>query len=805
MKKWTRHLYQPCLPLGEDGRRVTGSKEHIELSRAAATECMVLLKNDHQVLPLAKGTPLALFGKGTIDYVKGGGGSGDVTVAYTRNLYEGMKLKEKEGKVKLFHELASFYEENVKNQYAAGYEPGMTREPEVPAELVQKAKEFTDTAMISFSRFSGEGWDRKVSLEKNDALWEAELAMANRQAEVFPDGDFSLTAGEQKLVETVRANFKNIIVVLNVGGIVDTSWFAHDDKISAALLAWQGGMEGGLAEADLLCGDANPSGKLADTFAESLEDYPSNSCFHVHKDYTEYAEDIYVGYRYFETIPGAGQKVVYPFGHGLSYTDFKIKAEDYVLSADGTGLQFAVRVTNTGKCAGKEVVQLYFGAPDGLLGKPAKQLCAFQKTKLLEPQESEKLLLSVKIKELASYDDLGKIQKSAWLLEKGSYVFYVGNSVRNAEKLSKTYDVAENTVTEQLTAKLVPFLLKERMRSDGTMEALPAAEEKRTHSVLSHMGNRVTEGIVPTERARGRYYVYEKKEKTLPDVAEGNVSLEEFMEQLTLEEAIELLGGQVNRGVSNTFGFGNMPEHGIPEITTADGPAGLRILPEVGVCTTAWPCATMLACSFDPELAQRIGAAAASEVRENNIGVWLAPGVNIHRSPLCGRNFEYYSEDCYVSGKIGAAIVKGIQSQNIAATVKHFAFNNKETNRKNSDSRVSERAARELYLKAFEIIVKEASPWCIMTAYNKVNGIHCSENRELLQDILRDEWGFDGLVMTDWWTSGEHYLETKAGNDLKMGSGYPERVMEAYEKGVITREEIMACVKRVLELILKME
>ena len=213
----------------------------------------------------------------------------------------------------------------------------------------------------------------------------------------------------------------------------------------------------------------------------------------------------------------------------------------------------------------------------------------------------------------------------------------------------------------------------------------------------------------------------------------------------------------------------------------------------------------MLACSFNTELAESIGRATATEVKENNIGIWLAPAVNIHRTPMCGRNFEYYSEDPLVAGKVGAAVVTGVQSQNIASTVKHFAVNNKETNRKNSDSRVSERAAREIYLKPFEIIVREAAPMCIMTAYNKVNGIQCSENAELINGILREEWGFNGLVMTDWWTSGEHYLEAKAGNDLKMGNGYPDRVRQAYDKGEITHDHLYAAAKHVLELILKME
>ncbi len=238
---------------------------------------------------------------------------------------------------------------------------------------------------------------------------------------------------------------------------------------------------------------------------------------------------------------------------------------------------------------------------------------------------------------------------------------------------------------------------------------------------------------------------------------------------------------------------------------TADGPAGLRISPECGVCTTAWPCSTLLACTWDPMLAEKVGEAGGAEVKENNIGAWLTPAVNIHRSPLCGRNFEYYSEDPLLAGKMAGAMVKGIQSRRVAATVKHFALNNKETNRKDSDSRASERAIREIYLKAFEIIVKEYKPWSIMSSYNIINGRRASENREMLEDILRGEWGFEGMVTTDWWTGGEHYKEVKAGNDVKMGCGFPQRLLEAMEKGLLVREEMEICARRILGLILKID
>lgn len=281
--------------------------------------------------------------------------------------------------------------------------------------------------------------------------------------------------------------------------------------------------------------------------------------------------------------------------------------------------------------------------------------------------------------------------------------------------------------------------------------------------------------------------------------------MDEFLDQLTLDQLIDLLGGQPNTGVANTFGFGNLEEYGVPNVMTSDGPAGIRIKEECGVTTTAFPCATALACTWDTDLIRRIGRAAALEAKENHIGVWLAPAINIHRSPLCGRNFEYWSEDPLLTGLCAGALVDGVQSQKIGTSVKHFCCNNKETNRKNTDSRVSERALREIYLKAFELIVKQEQPYTIMTSYNKMNGIHTSENRELLTDILRGEWGFQGMVTTDWWTNGEHYLEARAGNDLKMGNGFPERVREAVDYGYISEEQIREDVRRILTTILKLE
>lgn len=800
MKKWTRARFQPNLPLGEGQTKVTASPAHLALARQAGREGIVLLKNEGGVLPVKKGNRLALFGKGVFDYVKGGGGSGDVTVSHVYNLYDGLKKREEPAEI--FEPLAQFYKQNVEKQYQDGAVPGMTVEPEIPADLLEGAKEHADLAVIVISRFSGEGWDRKsVAYE---GAFPSEIEQMELSRRLFENSDYCLTNAEQAMVDAVCENFSDVAVVLNVGGMVDTSWFAHNDKISAALLAWQGGMEGGLATADILLGLESPSGKLPDTFAAKLEDYPSTADFHESPDYVDYTEDIYVGYRYFETMKHEEHHVNYPFGFGLSYTDFRLRVL-WEGEKDGT-VFLGVEVKNTGKVPGKEVVQVYYGAPQGELGKPARELAAYQKTKLLRPGEKQILTITFAVSSMASYDDTGKVAKSAYVLEAGMYCFYVGNSVHDARMIDFVYVVDESRVVEQLTQKAAPSQLRRRMRCDGSYEEM---EQTEPHDFMENglgWSSEETEGMSPMVRQIDRNLVYMQDEKIrLDDVAEGKADLDAFLAQLSDRDLAELLGGQPNTGVANTFGFGNLPAYGVPNVMTADGPAGLRIAPECSVYTTAWPCATMLAATWNPQLVKEVGRAAAQEVKENNISVWLAPAMNIHRSPLCGRNFEYYSEDPVLTGTIAAAMVEGVQSQNVAATVKHFACNNKETNRKNSDSRVSERALREIYLKGFEICVKQAQPWVLMTAYNLINGHRASENKDLLDGILRGEWGYQGVITTDWWTKGEHYKETKAGNDIKMGTGYPERVLMALEKGLITREEMKACARRVLELILKLD
>ena len=771
MTKWRRMRYMPCSPLGEDGKMITGCKAHIDYSYKAATEGMVLLKNEG-LLPLKKDTTIALFGKAQFDYVKGGGGSGDVFCAYTRTPYDGFKLKESEGCLKVFNAVSEFYKDEAEKEKAEKKPaPSLYTEPELPAELVKKAADNADVAVISICRFSGEGWDRSSK-----------------------KGDFYLSEAEEKMVNTITAAFDDVVVLLNVGGMIDTEWFKNSEKIKGALLMWNGGMEGGLAAADIICGNVNPSGKLTDTFAKTFEDYPSSESFNDSEMFVKYYEDIYVGYRYFETIPGKKDRVNYPFGFGLSYTRFEMG--DINVNENEGKIYASVTVTNTGDVAGKEVVQLYYSAPQGKLGKSAVELGAFKKTEILNPGESQKIELSFNINDMASYDDTGKCEKSAYVLEGGEYAFYIGNSVRNTTKADYTYVVKEDfRVTEKLTPRMIPYNLEKRLCADGTFEDMPKNVRQKSEIVQADALNRK-----------------ETRTVTFDEVADGKVSLDEFVAQLPQDYMAELLGGKPSYGVCNVGGIGpvswqcGVDKLGVPCALTCDGPAGVRINPECEIPTTAFPCATLIACTWDTDIIEEIGRIGALEAKENNLMIWLTPALNIHRSPLCGRNFEYFSEDPLISGKMAAAMVRGIQSQNIAATPKHFACNNKETNRHDCDSIVSERAIREIYIKGFEICVKESSPRLLMTAYNPINSIRSCENYDMLTAILRGEWGYQGAVTTDWQTYGYQVNEIWAGNDIRMPQGYVEavsRTMEWFDTSFVGC--VQQSVKRVLQLLLDFE
>ena len=559
MDKYARFRYQPCLPLGVDGRKVTGSPEHAELSRRAAGEGMVLLKNEGGTLPLKRGTRVALFGKATVEYIKGGGGSGDVFCAYTRNIYDGFKLKEDEGKVSVFKPTAEFYKEYVKEAgkripTRAQVEKIWDRvnamsfckekddiiydtfasmhvaEAHMPDELIAEAAANADIAIITLSRFSAEGVDRKA----------------------IP-GDYYLSDTEKSLIDRVTAAFPNTVIVLNSGAVVDCEYFAENEKVGAIIFGWQGGLEGGTATADIICGDVNPSGRLADTIPVSYDAYQNAQEFLTGFEHLDYFDDIYVGYRYFETVPGAAEKVRYPFGFGLSYTDFEFSGA-FCGKSDGK-IVAAVTVRNVGKVPGKEVVELYYSAPQGKLGKPARELAAFKKTKLLSPGESESLALSFDISDMASFDDLGKIKKSAFVLEKGAYSFHLGASVRATEKLKYEFVLNDDIIIKESKSLCRPTKLEKRLLSDGSFESLPTGEPVRSRGTHAEI-----EAKAPAETVK------------FDEVGE-TITLDEFIKQFTVDELIDFVGGHQNQpGVCNTGAFGGMRRLNVPPLPTADGP-----------------------------------------------------------------------------------------------------------------------------------------------------------------------------------------------------------------------------------------
>ena len=779
---WQRANFLPVRPLGEDGRLVTGGAAHCALAQKIAEEGIVLAKNEG-VLPLPHGAKLAVFGKAQTDLVKVGTGSGTVRTAFEKTVLDGLRERESEGDLTLFAPVSEYYESFVQRQRDAvtektalamrelgktatgkGEDPaamcGKWEEAEVPEALLRQAADFTDTALYVLCRTAGEYADRF------DA-----------------PGDFRLSEKEQAHIEALEKAFKKVVVVINSGGMIEAGWMRRK-TVGAVLFVYTPGMMGGCAIANVLCGKVNPSGKLADTVAAELSDYPSTDAYLASDDYSDYDEDIFVGYRYFETVPGAAEKVVFPFGFGLSYTTFALET----LGAEEKDGVISVRVCvkNTGSVAGKEVVQVYHGAPQGKLGKAAKSLAAFQKTGLLAPGEAQELTLAFPVKDMASYDDEGVYQKSAFLLEQGDYPVYVGTSVRDVTACF-SYTVSEPfRVTEQLQERCAPCFLPKKMLADGSYKEL-SLRVPQAQVFDPPAANAAEKPPVPAK---------------LEEVLLGKLTLDSFMKQLSADELLRLLGGVDNTGCCQTFGFGGMPRYGIPAIMTSDGPAGVRTKKESEVLTTAFPGESLVASSWDPTLAYEMAAAIADEIKENNMYAWLAPALNIHRNPLCGRNYEYYSEDPLLSGKFAAQAVRGCQSRRISACPKHFACNNKENNRKDCDSRVTERALREIYLRGFRIAVEEGKPRMLMTSYNILNGVRAGESFDLLTGILRREWGFDGVVVTDWSNHGSHTMETRAGGDLRMPVGNMDLVVRCLRENYLKRGEVERAVKNILSLIL---
>ncbi len=719
--------------------------ENYKISKKCAEEGIVLLKNDEDILPFGSSDKIALVGKDSFELLKGGGGSADVNSLYVRNIFEGLSNRCGENKVQLDKNSVSFSHENF---YSA-------------SELNSLA-ENSDIAVVTIKVFACEGADRLLFSDAvSENIASGELYMSKEEIEVQRQSGCYYPSKEKIrfFEELEKSNFKSVVVILNVASVIDLSFLEKFSKVKAILLAYLPGMEGGEAIADVLCGVVNPSGKTTDTFALSYDDYSSSPYFNKHHDISEYKEGIFVGYRHFETY--AKNRVLYPFGYGLSYTSFKIDIVGTAFSDDE--ILVNLNVQNTGKRAGKEVVQLYTSSPEGALVKPSVELRGWKKTKLLIPGENERIAIKIKYSDMASFDEFGDTgYPYSWVLEKGEYKIFAGNSVRNIFECAKYY--LDQTVLVKSLSKIYTD-----------------AQHSLEKEALKPSGNK---GI------------------TLYDVFDNKNTIEEFVSQLTVEELVHLSQGQPPAFAKGTAGVGNMQKYLIPNPQTADGPAGLR----KSVPTTCFPCGTLIASCWNEQIQYAVGLALGNEGVSTGVDILLAPSMNIHRNPLCGRNFEYYSEDPIVSGKTASAVVKGVQDAGMSATIKHFFANNCEFNRQKNNSVIDERTIREIYLKGFEIVVKEAKPHYVMTSYNLVNGIKCSTTASLLCGVLRDEWGFDGAVMTDWRNSSTLWEEIKAGNNIKMPFGYPdeaELALQKHEEGVLSLAELQDNACCVLRAVMK--
>ncbi len=711
----------------------TVTKGMPELLRRAAAEGAVLLKNENGVLPLQAGTRVSLFGRGQTEWFYTGYGSGgDVMKPYAVSLLEGIRACET---LSVNESLAGVYEKwSEKNPIDHGYWghwPWYYPDMPLSESLVSEAAQASDCAVVVIGRSSGE--DRENALEK---------------------GSYYLTDAENQMLSFVTKHFEKTVVLLNIGSIMDLSWVnAFDGRIQSVLLVWQGGMESGNAIADLLSGAATPCGKLTDTVARTYEAYPSAADFGG-KDYNFYTEDIYVGYRWFETF--APQEVLYPFGFGLSYTDFSVEYKETKETEEN--LCFTCLVRNNGTAySGKEVVQLYLEKPCGKLGNPSRVLAGFKKTKLLAPNESQSIEIVVPKSCFASYDESGATgYKSAYVSQAGTYRFYLGTDVRCAETVWDC-TIQETVLYKQLSEAAAP------QTAFSVIKAVPRDGKRIPEKISVKTGECSLRDRILEKLPNGTTITGDKGYK-LSDVVDGSVSMADFVAQLSLTELEAISRGDYTMNsalgaAGNAGALGgvlqSLREKGVPPVITTDGPSGIRLQS----CCSLLPIGTLLACTFDEALVESVYAAVGAEMREKGSDVLLAPGINIHRNPLCGRNFEYYSEDPLLTGKIAAAAVRGIQQNGVSACPKHFACNNQEFRRSTNDSRLSERALREIYLKGFEICVKEGKPDTLMTSYNKINGVHGHYHYDLCTTILRGEWGYAGLVITDWWMRSERSHE----------------------------------------------
>lgn len=813
----------------------TYEAKHRKVSRKAAAEGFVLLKNENHVLPAAEGSKIALYGAGASKTIKGGTGSGDVNERNVVTIYEGLKnagyeittvdwidafdqeyaKAREEWKEEIWKKSAAMSDDEGLNLFFAYSETPFV----VPAGAIPE-KTDTDTAVYVLSRVAGEGADR-----------------FNRES------DYQLSAEEHEILKTICELYDHVIVLINTGGLVELSFMDEFKNIEGLLQIVQPGMEAGNAVADVISGKVNPSGKLTDSWAYRYEDYPNAASFsHNNGDVNteRYEEGIYVGYRYFDTFD---VPLRYGFGYGKSYTDFEIRTigiEHFNLGTDAPEIGVKVQVTNVGsRFAGREVAEIYVSCPQEQMAKEYRRLAGFKKTRLLAPGEMEELVIRFPLYGLASYCEA----MPGWVMEKGCYGIFVGNSLSSAafaaSLLLDTDIIMEETghicpLKEELTELTAP-LMQVAAKREEWLELTGEREYPSIH---------IKDSDVITRKA-----VY----GTAPNKVDEEIA--EFVESLTLDQLICLATGDPAKGQGSNLGSAGITVPGsaaqtsscaedknLASIVLADGPAGLRLnkfyqvengavvpMPfemslEGGfLCRkeisrsgetwyqycTAMPVGTLLAQSWDPDLIYEVGQAVAEEMQEFGVTLWLAPGMNIHRNPLCGRNFEYYSEDPLLTGLIAAAMTNGVQSEpGCGTTIKHFACNNQEDNRMGSNTVISERPLREIYLKGFEIAVKTSQPMSIMTSYNLINGIHAANNYDLCTKAARDEWNFGGVIMTDWTTTHNGPDCTaagcmRAGNDIVM-PGIPadhDNLRRELEAGTLSLEELKLSIAHLVKVI----
>ena len=760
--------------------------KYIEAAVNVVSEGVVLLKNENGALPLDKNESTAVFGRIQLHYYKSGTGSGGMVnvskvVGITDGLIEaGANVNEK---------LLGIYKKwDDENPYDLGEgwgaEPWSQKEMPLSDSIAEEAARESSAAVVVIGRTAGEEQDNK--LEK---------------------GSYFLADEEINMLRTVRKHFVRMIVLLNIGGIMDLSFLdSTDTSPDALMIVWQGGMIGGTGTARVLLGEVSPSGKLPDTIAYKISDHAADRNFG-DREKCIYAEDIYVGYRYFETF--AKDKVRFPFGFGLSYTDFSIVCDN--AEKCGDDIKISVTVKNTGiKYSGKQVVQLYYEAPQGKLGKAARELCMFGKTDTLAPGESSSLEFTVNINLLCSYDDSGKSGfKNCFILEAGDYSIYSGSDVRTAEKCF-SFTIEETRAVSQHKQLLAPYTAFDRIIP--VPEGNGYAESTEPVPLNENDVDKIISDNLPAEITQTG-----DKGIKLADVKSGKNTMDEFIAQFSDNDLACIIRGEgmgspkVTPGTTSAFAgvSKNLIGYGIPSCCTSDGPSGMRL--DCGTKAFSLPNGTLIASTFNKELVYELFSLAGMEIAANKVDCLLGPGMNIHRHPLNGRNFEYFSEDPYLCGEIAAAELLGLQTAGVTGTIKHFCANNQELNRHFLDSIVSERALRDIYLRGFEIAVKKGGAKTIMTTYGSLNGVWTAGNYELNTMLLRDDWGFDGLTMTDWWANinrrgkkpdkSDFAIMARAQNDTYMvcsdSEDHKDNTLEMLASGGLTRGELQRNAKNI--------